>query len=502
MASAKPWPLQSVPAIDSAICLMSVLSIVVGPPRERRRRGLIAYALVKRPPGAFRLPDEGAHSCAARYVRACFESESFLSSNPSAVLARTFSDFAISDSIVRVLFAQGITEPTTVQSAVIPDALSGENVLGRARTGSGKTLAFGIPVVTALAGAMSRPNAPRGLIVLPTRELATQVSSALEPMASALGLQIATVYGGTSIERQIKRLRSGADIIIATPGRLEDLISRGACTLDDVGITVLDEADHLCDLGFFKPIDRILSQTNAGGQRLLLSATLDGQVDRLVRTHLPRHVLHEVESPQSEAAPAEHHVVVTEPTQKKAALTDILSANPRTIVFTRTRRGAMNLARQLTRNGIIAVDLHGDLSQRHRERNLRRFSSGEASVVVATDVAARGIHVDEVGLVVHYDAPAEHKAFLHRSGRTARAGQSGAVITMTTPQDVTDVARMQKKAGVQARHHDARTMAKPMTIASMSGAGTGPPAVAGGSRNQSRNRKQRSGRRRQHAHAR
>lgn len=430
------------------------------------------------------------------------ESESFLSTNSSAVLARTFSDFAVSESVASVLTAQGITEPTPVQSAVIPDALTGQNVLGRARTGSGKTLAFGIPVLTALAGAKSRPKAPRGLIILPTRELATQVSTALDPMASALGLRLATVYGGTSIERQIKRLRSGVDIVIATPGRLEDLIARRTCTLEDVEITVLDEADHLCDLGFFKPIDRILSQTKSDGQRLLLSATLDGQVDRLVRTHLPRHVLHDVESAQSDAAPVEHHVVVTEPTEKKAALTDILSANPRTIVFTRTRRGAMNLSRQLTRNGIIAVDLHGDLSQRNRERNLRRFSSGEASVVVATDVAARGIHVDEVGLVIHYDAPAEHKAYLHRSGRTARAGQSGAVITMITPQDVTEVVRMQKKAGVQARHHDVRTMAKPMTVASMSGAGTAPPAARNSSRNQSNNKKRQSGRRRQHAHTR
>src|SRR5699024_4226566 len=194
-----------------------------------------------------------------------------------------------------------------------------------------------------------------------------------------------------------------------------------------------------------------------------------------------------------------YHLVVTDATQNKAALTDSLSADPRTIVFTRTRRGAMNLARQLTRNGIIAVDLHGDLSQRQRERNLRRFSSGEASVVVATDVAARGIHVDEVGLVIHYDAPAEHKAYVHRSGRTARAGQSGAVITMTTPQDVTDVVRLQKKAGVQARHHDARTMTKPMTAASMSGAGTAAPAVAGSGRNPSNGKKRGSRRGRPHA---
>ena len=408
-----------------------------------------------------------------------------VSSLPNAISdasSRTFSDLALPATLVKALERQGITIPTPVQDAVIPDALSGKNVLGRARTGSGKTLAFGLPILVALAGGTSRPKAPRGLIILPTRELATQVREALDPIADVLGLRLATVYGGTSIDRQIKRLRSGVDIVIATPGRLTDLIDRRTCTLDDVMVTVLDEADHLCDLGFYKPIDKLLSMTPVNGQRLLLSATLDGDVNRLVKKHLPQHVLHELDPADGQESTMEHHVLVTAGTDKVATAKALLSANPRTIVFTRTRRGASNLARQLTKNGIEAVDLHGDLSQRVRERNLKSFSSGQASVVVATDVAARGIHVDNVGLVVHYDAPAEHKSYLHRSGRTARAGESGAVITITTTADVGDVIRLQQKAGVEAKHHDVRTAPQPMTVEALSKSGTAAPAAGASSK--------------------
>lgn len=381
-----------------------------------------------------------------------------------------------------MLTKQGIINPTPVQEAVIPDALAGGNVLGRARTGSGKTLAFGAPVLAALVGGKSQPKSPRGLIMLPTRELANQVREVLDPLAEALGLRLATVYGGTSYDRQIKRLRAGVDVVVATPGRLGDLIDRGAVNLNAVEITVLDEADHLCDLGFYKPIDALLSKTPAHGQRLLLSATLDGDVNRLVKRHLPKHTLHECDPAEGQPVLMEHHVVVSEPTEKVATLRQLLQANPRSIVFTRTKRGASNLAKRLTRDDVVAVDLHGDLSQRVRERNLKSFSEGRATTVVATDVAARGIHVDNVGLVVHYDVPAEPKAYLHRSGRTARAGESGTVVTMTTRQDVGDVIRLQKKAGVEARHHDVRTMARPMTVESMSGAGeVAPIAAPGGS---------------------
>ena len=387
----------------------------------------------------------------------------------------TFSTLSLPQSIVTTLARQEIVNPSAVQMAVIPDALAGKNVLGRARTGSGKTLAFGLPVLARLAGRTSRSKAPRGLILLPTRELATQVRAAMEPLAQKMGLRLTTVYGGVPINKQINTLKNGVDIVIATPGRLTDLLDRRCMTLDDIEITVLDEADHLCDLGFYKPIDAILTKTPERSQRLLLSATLDGDVNKLVKRHLPQHVLHEVDSGESAVETMEHHVLVSAATEKSKAAFDLLRANPRSIVFTRTRRGAMRLARQLTQNGIEAVDMHGDLSQRHRERNLEAFSSGKASVIVATDVAARGIHVDGIGLVVHYDAPAEHKAYQHRSGRTARAGESGAVVTMTTPEALRDVIQLQNKAGVTARHHDARTAPSPMTAEALSGAGTEAP---------------------------
>jgi superfamily II DNA/RNA helicase len=390
----------------------------------------------------------------------------------------TFSSLNIPAPLVSALARQEIVNPTPVQRVVIPDALEGRNVLGRARTGSGKTLAFGIPVLARLAGKTSRSKAPRALILLPTRELATQVRTAMEPLAQKMGLRLTTVYGGVPINKQISTLRNGVDVVIATPGRLTDLLDRRCMTLDDIEITVLDEADHLCDLGFYKPIDAILAKTPAHSQRLLLSATLDGDVNRLVKRHLPQHTLHELDTEGGEIETMEHHVLVSAATEKSKAAFDLLRANPRSIVFTRTRRGAMRLAKQLTLNGITAVDMHGDLSQRHRERNLAAFSNGTASVIVATDVAARGIHVDGIGLVVHYDAPAEHKAYQHRSGRTARAGESGAVVTMTTPEALRDVMALQNKAGVTARHHDARTAPSPMTAASLSGAGKDAPHMS------------------------
>ncbi|MGA9714855.1 MAG: DEAD/DEAH box helicase [Aeromicrobium sp.] len=392
----------------------------------------------------------------------------------------TFSSFNLPDGLVRKLAQQQIVTPSPIQMAVIPDALDGRNVLGRARTGSGKTLAFGLPVLARLAGRTSRPKAPRALILLPTRELAIQVHTALLPLAQKLDLKHTTVYGGVPINKQINALKNGVDIVIATPGRLTDLIDRRCITLADIEITVLDEADHLCDLGFYKPIDALLSKTPQSSQRLLLSATLDGDVNKLVQRHLPQHSLFEVDQLEDQVDTMEHHVLVSEATEKTRAAHALLSANPRSIVFTRTRRGATRLARQLTQGGIDAVDMHGDLSQRNRERNLARFSKGEASVIVATDVAARGIHVDGIGLVVHYDAPAEHKAYMHRSGRTARAGESGSVVTMTTPEALRDVMMLQNKAGVTARHHRAATAPSPMTAASLTTSGTEAPALAAG----------------------
>ncbi len=398
----------------------------------------------------------------------------------SSPVLPTFNDFNLSDGLVRKLAQQEIVNPSPIQQSVIPAALAGRNVLGRARTGSGKTLAFGLPVLERLAGGTSRPKAPRALILLPTRELAIQVHTALLPLAQKTGLKHTTVYGGVPINKQINVLKGGVDLVIATPGRLTDLLDRRCLTLDDIEITVLDEADHLCDLGFYKPIDALLAKTPANSQRLLLSATLDGDVDKLVRRHLPQHDLFEIDGVDDQVETMEHHVIVSPATEKTRTAYDLLSANPRSIVFTRTRRGATRLARQLTQKGLTAVDMHGDLSQRHRERNLAQFSKGEASVIVATDVAARGIHVDGIGLVVHYDAPAEHKAYLHRSGRTARAGESGSVVTMTTPEALSDVMTLQRKAGVTARHHQAATAPVPMTAESLSTSGTEAPAAPAG----------------------
>jgi superfamily II DNA/RNA helicase len=390
----------------------------------------------------------------------------------------SFDSLNLPAKLVSALARQEITSPTPVQAAVIPDAMEGSDVLGRAQTGSGKTLAFGLPILARLAGQRSRPKYPRALIVVPTRELATQVRRSLEPLAHAVNLKLTTVYGGTPYDRQIKQLRNGADIVVATPGRLEDLISRGNCRMDDIEITVLDEADHLCDLGFYPVVDALMAETPEGSQRLLLSATLDGDVDRLVRTHLRDPKLHELDPNQGAVTTMEHHVMVVGGYRDKvAATTSLVEANPRSIVFVRTREGATELADSLTEGGIEAVDLHGNLSQRVRERNLHKFSSGRAQVVVATDVAARGIHVDNVGLVVHYDAPTDAKAYLHRSGRTARAGESGAVVTISTPRQLDEIVRLQSRAGVESRHHDIRTAPRPMTTEALAESGEKAPAV-------------------------
>ena len=390
-----------------------------------------------------------------------------------------FADLGVPPALVAVLTRQAITEPTPVQALVVPDALAGRDVLGRARTGTGKTLAFGLPLLARLVGGRRRAHAPRALIVLPTRELANQVRAALEPLAHSLGLKVVTVYGGTPYDRQVKRLKQGVDIVIATPGRLGDLIRRGVCRLDAIEVVVLDEADHLCDLGFYPVVDALLDQTPPGGQRMLLSATLDGDVDRLVRKHLSDPVRHDLHPEADAPVHVDHHVLVTSFTTRPATVAALLRANPRSMVFTRTRDGATELANSLSAAGVPAVDLHGNLSQRLRERNLRQFSSGRADVVVATDVAARGIHVDGVDMVVHYDVPDEAKSFLHRSGRTARAGRTGTVVTMTTPRTVDRVVSMQRAAGVQARHHDERTAPRPMTVEALSESGTAaPPASA------------------------
>ena len=363
----------------------------------------------------------------------------------------TFADLGLPTSLVRVLTDAGITIPTPIQAATLPDSLAGRDVLGRGRTGSGKTYAFALPVVTRLAAEPRRTAArrPRALVLAPTRELATQIAVALTPLAHAAGLSVRTVFGGVGQGPQVTALRNGVDILVACPGRLEDLIGQGHCNLSDVEITVLDEADHMADLGFLPAVRRLLDQTPKGGQRLLFSATLDNAIDVLVRRFLAKPVVHEADSVQSPVAAMEHHVLHVDSTRRMPVLVDLASAPGRTVVFTRTKHRAKQLARQLNANGIPSVDLHGNLSQGARTRNMDAFHSGVATTLVATDIAARGIHVDDVALVVHADPPAEHKAYLHRSGRTARAGAAGTVITLMTDEQVRDVRALTRAAGIR-----------------------------------------------------
>jgi superfamily II DNA/RNA helicase len=357
----------------------------------------------------------------------------------------------VPSDLVAVLDAAGITVPTPIQAATLPDSLAGRDVLGRGRTGSGKTYAFALPVVARLAasGRSTAPRRPRGLVLAPTRELVTQIEAVLQPLAAAAGLTTRTVFGGVGQGPQVNALRRGVDIVLACPGRLEDLIGQGHCNLGDVEITVLDEADHMADLGFLPAVRRILGQTPRDSQRLLFSATLDNAIDVLVKKFLDQPVVHEADSAQSPVSAMDHHVLHLTRERRVPVLVDLASAPGRTVVFTRTKHGAKALARQLNRHGVPSVDLHGNLSQGARTRNMDAFHSGTATTLVATDIAARGIHVDDVALVVHADPPAEHKAYLHRSGRTARAGAAGTVITLMTDEQVRDVRSLTRAAGVR-----------------------------------------------------
>src|SRR3954467_8305666 len=378
--------------------------------------------------------------------------------------------------LIEALRQQGIVAPTPVQEAVIPDGMAGHDVLGRAQTGSGKTLAFGIPALAKLAGSKSRPCHPRAVMIVPTRELANQVAKAILPLAQSMGLKMVTVYGGTPYDRQTRLLRQRADIVVATPGRLEDLLENGYCFFDDLQLTVLDEADHLCDLGFYPSVDKLVAMTPEGSQRMLLSATLDGDVDKLVRTHLRNPRPHELDPNAAPATTMTHHTLTVGGFREKVdTAVRLVEANGRTIIFTRTREGAVELAEALTGQGLDAVDLHGNLSQKVRERNLHRFSSGKAQAVVATDVAARGIHVDKVDLVIHFDAASDPKAYLHRSGRTARAGRDGCVVTITTPKFVQQVVRLQSGAGVEVLHHDIQTAPDHLSAALLAKHGSAAP---------------------------
>ncbi|GAA1694919.1 hypothetical protein GCM10009808_10020 [Microbacterium sediminicola] len=368
----------------------------------------------------------------------------------------TFLDLGVPAPLASVLSASGKTEPFAIQRDTLPDSLAGRDVLGRGRTGSGKTIAFSLPLVARLTtGAPGRAGRrPRGLVLAPTRELATQIAATIEPLAAVAGLNVTTIFGGVSQRRQEDALRTGVDIVVACPGRLEDLMKQGIAKLDAIEVSVLDEADHMADLGFLPGVTRILAATPAGGQRLLFSATLDGGIDVIAKRFLSQPVLHEVDEASVPAGVMTHRVFLAESPESKTALVrELASGQGRRILFTRTKHQAKKLAKQLTAAGIPSVDLHGNLSQNARDRNLAAFSAdpaeGGVRVLVATDVAARGVHVDQVELVVHVDPPVEHKAYLHRSGRTARAGAEGTVVTVGLVAQRGEVAQLLKKAGIQ-----------------------------------------------------
>ncbi|HEV7147034.1 MAG TPA: DEAD/DEAH box helicase [Pedococcus sp.] len=362
-----------------------------------------------------------------------------------------FAQLGLADRIVERLARDGITTPFPIQTATIPDALAGKDVLGRGQTGSGKTLAFGLPLLTRLAeGGKSAPRRPRALIMVPTRELAMQVSDALEPLVHVLGLRHKLVAGGLSYTTQINALNRGVDLLIATPGRLKDLVDREAVQLGDIEITVLDEADHMADMGFLPEVTAILDQMPTGGQRMMFSATLDKGIDQLVARYLTDPVTHSTNDAKASVTTMEHHVLLIDPMHKKTITAEVANRAGRTVVFVRTKLGADRVALQLREQGVFAAALHGGLAQGARNRVLGAFRDGTLPVLVATDVAARGIHVDDVSVVLQVDPPADHKDYLHRSGRTARAGDKGTVVTLALPHQRRTMERMAREAGIDA----------------------------------------------------
>jgi superfamily II DNA/RNA helicase len=425
-------------------------------------------------------PAAAKHPRAPRPQRAQPQSELDLALDAAAAAPQptvaTFAELGLDPRLVRALEARDIREPFAIQARALPDALAGRDVLGRAQTGSGKTLAFGLPLLTRLAGGQRREKAPRGLILVPTRELAQQVADALAPLGRCIGVSITTVYGGVSISRQIAKVRD-ADIVVATPGRLIDLLERRACTLSDIQVTVLDEADHMADLGFMPAVTRILDETPAGCQRMFFSATLDRGVGQLVTSYISDPGLHAVTS-STDSGPAEHRVLVLSAQDKVPVAAEIASRPGRTLFFVRTKHGADRLAKQLSRAGVEAAAIHGDRNQSQRQRALDAFTAGHPRVLVATDVAARGIHVDDVDLVVQFDPPNDHKDYLHRSGRTARAGASGMVIALVERGQVRDLQRLHDAAGVTAASDEVVTGHQVVRQIAASGTPVPPPSAA------------------------
>lgn len=358
-------------------------------------------------------------------------------------MTTTFADMGVAPELVAILESQGIVHPFPIQELTIADALAGRDVCGMAKTGSGKTLAFGLPLLmrTSAVG----PRMPAALVLVPTRELAVQVADVLEPLGAAMGRRVARVYGGVSLEGQAKALRHGAEVVVATPGRLIDLLRRGDVKLSGVRGLVIDEADRMADMGFLPQVEWLLRHVPRARQTMLFSATLDGDVDRLVRHELADPVLHEVASAKPTVERMEHRFLSVHEMDKSRVAAAIVRSTSKTLVFVRTKRGADRLVEQLGRQGVKAAAIHGDLRQSLREHGLAAFAAGRLPVLVATDVAARGLDIDAVDTVLHYDPPEDHKAYLHRSGRTARAGNEGLAVTLVLWDQVLEVERMQRR---------------------------------------------------------
>ncbi|MDQ0794986.1 DEAD/DEAH box helicase [Streptomyces sp. B1I3] len=365
----------------------------------------------------------------------------------------TFASLGLPEGIVRKLAQNGVTAPFPIQAATIPDALAGKDILGRGRTGSGKTLSFGLPTLATLAGGHTEKKKPRAIILTPTRELAMQVADALQPYGDVLGLKMKVVCGGTSMSNQIYALERGVDVLVATPGRLRDIITRGACSLANVQVAVLDEADQMSDLGFLPEVTELLDQIPGGGQRMLFSATMENEIGTLVKRYLSNPVTHEVDSAQGNVSTMSHHVLVVKPKDKAPVTAAIAARKGRTIIFVRTQLGADRIAEQLIESGVKADALHGGMTQGARTRVLEDFKKGYVNALVATDVAARGIHVDGIDLVLNVDPAGDHKDYLHRSGRTARAGKSGVVVSLALPHQRRQIFRLMEDAGVDASRH-------------------------------------------------
>ncbi|MFJ8808824.1 DEAD/DEAH box helicase [Streptomyces sp. NPDC102490] len=396
---------------------------------------------------------------------------------PALPAVEGFADLDMPGELLAALGSAGVTVPFPIQAATLPNSLAGRDVLGRGRTGSGKTLAFGLALLARTAGQRAEARQPLGLILVPTRELAQQVTDALTPYARSVKLRLATVVGGMSIGRQVHALRGGAEVVVATPGRLKDLIDRGDCRLNQVSITVLDEADQMADMGFMPQVTALLDQVRPEGQRMLFSATLDRNVDLLVRRYLTDPVVHSVDPSAGAVTTMEHHVLHVHAADKHAATTEIAARDGRVIMFLDTKHAVDRLTQDLLNSGVRAAALHGGKSQPQRTRTLAQFKTGHVTVLVATNVAARGIHVDNLDLVVNVDPPTDHKDYLHRGGRTARAGESGSVVTLVTQSQRRSMVRLMSDAGIMPQTTQVRAGDEALSRITGAQAPTGIPVV-------------------------